>query len=621
MIDVETIGSRSDASEMDIELRKRSRAPRTVTSMPVISDVTKIKGKGIDIRGADHPILKKEVCEGRDNVGSKINKPAKDIPAGGLFDVDFTKYSVGASESAKKQPMMNNVDRSKATVVEPSVQVDTSHQYAPQTVKESTSEQYSKSAPSKTTNLPKDTSGNADINQMRDDTSGLQHEAADPSKLNFRSSYHRAGCHVFVPSIPPRLAVIREIIDQLRIGATDNAATELKKLMVAHEQLTENYMKSIEEIKRKDSEINDLKNRCITLEDTANEMAVRLKNNEGHLERSETRVGMLLCLLDESRANASELEKRCSAVDVADTVHSIIKTRSMGKTESDPLENSGMPSFDIHVTQMSSKKHNMARSSSGVETDERVLELEVDNEKLKVAIEVLQHTNYDMMTQKDQEIQVLIENNNRLEEEAERWRRGMDNAKGEADHVRSVLDRKKKDFSDLSNFSRKLMDELVQIQSVNDELTIINRTFQSEMKENEPSVPIPKLEPEQGSIARGVVERGARGRVAKQDELREGNDKKRKDIGVADYASLNEHHTRRTRRSVSSITQNRTGPVDGNKLNPVDIDEIDDGLDVARTVKPRKQFNINKTSIAKHLDDGTKMKLQNILTDKSPGYV
>ncbi|KAM7497457.1 hypothetical protein LguiA_021871 [Lonicera macranthoides] len=62
VIDIETIGSRSHASEIDIEIRRRSRAPRTMTSMPVVSntDKGKGKGKGIDIRGADFSTPKRK---------------------------------------------------------------------------------------------------------------------------------------------------------------------------------------------------------------------------------------------------------------------------------------------------------------------------------------------------------------------------------------------------------------------------------------------------------------------------------------------------------------------------------------------------------------------------------
>ncbi|KAM7460278.1 hypothetical protein LguiA_035796 [Lonicera macranthoides] len=623
VIDVDNIGAASNVSDIDIEVRKRSRAPRAMASIPVVQGTESSKCKGFDIRDSKPSEPKEEVNDGAKDMfngkGETDNvKGSESVPT--FFDVNFSKYSVGSSDSAQKLSKAAVTDNVNAVRDEAVVRPELDEQTAPQPRYGNPPSGCTPSNHSGTTEFPKKTSGKEDGATINPSRTEVPNVNVGSSRRNAGPSFTNRGSHVFVPSVPPKLSISRDMIDQLISGVDDNATTEFKKLMVAHEHLTDNYMKSIEELKRRDIEINELKARCNNLEDTANEMAVRLKSNEGHLERSETRVGMLLCLLDESRTAASELEKRCSSLDVADTVHSIIKSRSKGKKETETVENSGLPSFNLHVSQVASTKKGAASNSSGVETDERLMELEVENEKLKVAIEVLQHTNYDMMTQKDGEILSWVDNNNRLEEEAERWCRGVDNAKGEADHLRTVFERKRKDFDELVVFNKKHMDKLVEVQSVNDELTIINRTLQSELKKNEPSVPVPKLEPEQGSIARGVVERGLRGKAAAQVDGKQCTDRKRKDIGVTEYASLNDHHTRRTRRSVSAVIHRATVPGDGDKSNPVNIDDCTEDTNKPRSRRPLKQFNVNKTSIAKHLESGTKIKLQTILTDKSPGY-
>lgn len=106
MIDVETIGSRSNITEIDIDIQRRPRASRTMTSMPVVANTNTTKCKGIDIRDAEPSMPKKDFCDGGNKVFNRINESnkvnfIKGIPT--FFYVDFTKYSVGASDSAHKQ--------------------------------------------------------------------------------------------------------------------------------------------------------------------------------------------------------------------------------------------------------------------------------------------------------------------------------------------------------------------------------------------------------------------------------------------------------------------------------------------------------------------------------------
>lgn len=76
-----------------------------------------------------------------------------------------------------------------------------------------------------------------------------------------------------------------------------------------------------------------------------NGIVVRYKCLEAELERSDTRVGMLLCLLNESHVENAELEKRCSMVDVVNIVQSIMKSRSRNSKGSNCVYKIEMPSF------------------------------------------------------------------------------------------------------------------------------------------------------------------------------------------------------------------------------------------------------------------------------------
>ena len=115
--------------------------------------------------------------------------------------------------------------------------------------------------------------------------------------------------------------------------------------------MTKKYLKSVEAFNIKEKEVDGLKRRCNELEESFNCVAVKFKCIQQELERSETRVGMALCLLDESHAANTKLEKKCSFVDVPETVHSIIKSRSKNSNDSSALEKSEMPSFELQITQ------------------------------------------------------------------------------------------------------------------------------------------------------------------------------------------------------------------------------------------------------------------------------
>lgn len=114
---------------------------------------------------------------------------------------------------------------------------------------------------------------------------------------------------------------------------------------------------------------------------------------------------------------------------------------------------------------------------------------------MHVTIEVLVHNNDKQINERDAMIQGLMEHNNKLEDEAERWRRAMDSANGESHHLRAVIESKKREIDEFVLKNKELMGQLVAIQTANDELTIVNRTMQSELKDNEPTMPIPKIVP------------------------------------------------------------------------------------------------------------------------------
>ena len=496
VVDVGSIASTNEDDDFDIEVRKRSRAPRSMSMIPVAQGVDHGKVKGVDIRvgslGVPDNVNEKESLhtgKGKEPVqhGAQCDDEAT------FFTVDFSRYNAGVSGSvektcASKSPKNGSVRVEDIDGHDQVINAKTMRESVP----ESTSFKHNGN----------DCSGGFRIKDLLSKKVGIGNESRESREFftadgdtqkstpvsvdDLHTKYSTVGSgtfagpqdqHVFVPSVPPKIPISRSMIDDNLVGVGETTTIAMKTLVVAHEHLTDNYMKAIEEIKRKDRELEQLRARCSGLEENMNMLAVRLKSTEGHIERSETRVGMLLCLLDESRANTSELEKRCSVVDVADTVHSIIKSRSKDTMQSDAVDTNGVPSFKLNVTQDPHTNDNAASSRSNNEADERILELELENEKMKVTIEVLQHTNYDLITDKDREIQSLVDNNNRLEEEAERWRRGMDIANGEAEQLQTTLQRKRKELDEANAFNKNLMDQLIQIQTVNDELTIINRTL------------------------------------------------------------------------------------------------------------------------------------------------
>ena len=132
-------------------------------------------------------------------------------------------------------------------------------------------------------------------------------------------------------------------------------------------------------------------------------------------------------------------------------------------------------------------------------------------------------------------------------------------------------------------------------------------------------MPIPKLQPEQGSIARGVIERGPRGKGSQPSDVTMLTDRKRKKVEGVECASLNVHHARRTRRSVAAKSSSLNATSCGDQADPVEVDGIVDSTSTVIAVKRSRQINVNKTSLAKYLAPEIKTKLQTILTAKSPG--
>lgn len=65
---------------------------------------------------------------------------------------------------------------------------------------------------------------------------------------------------------------------------------------------------------------------------------------------------------------------------------------------------------------------------------------------------------------------------------------------------------------------------------------IINYTMQSNLKENEPSVPIPKIGPEPG---RALLKADREVKLLSTEEGVKDNNKKRENTGITDCASLN----------------------------------------------------------------------------------
>lgn len=105
MIYLETNRPTSNTNNLDMDIRKRSRVPRSMSSMHVVADKSKAKRKRIDIRVPDPLAPKKDDGEGGPDVGNKDKATGEVTPGEGgpkPFSVDFTQYSVGVSNSAQK---------------------------------------------------------------------------------------------------------------------------------------------------------------------------------------------------------------------------------------------------------------------------------------------------------------------------------------------------------------------------------------------------------------------------------------------------------------------------------------------------------------------------------------
>ena len=248
------------------------------------------------------------------------------------------------------------------------------------------------------------------------------------------------------------------MIDDELVRDKSRASGIIKEIVIAHEHLTDNYLKSVEQVNLKDDELDDLRTRCIELEHTLNNQAIKYKCVEKELERSDTWVSMLLCLLDESRQAKNELEKRCEMVDVTKTVQSLMKSRSQATIECNVVSNSEVPSFDLQLTQGESSSKQGKPGHSITRNDESSWKIENELERLRATVEVLEHQHHKLMGEKDDMIQSLLEHNNRLDEEAERWRKAMDSANGESIHLNTIIDTKKKEVDELVVKNKDLMD-------------------------------------------------------------------------------------------------------------------------------------------------------------------
>lgn len=104
---------------------------------------------------------------------------------------------------------------------------------------------------------------------------------------------------------------------------------------------------------------------------------------------------------------------------------------------------------------------------------------------MKVTLQVVESNNNRLLLEKDQLIQWLVSDNNYLEGEAEKCKRAMDASKNASQQLRSIIESKTIEIEMRSKYN-ELMEKMIPLQTVNNEITILNRTIQSDMKEIEP---------------------------------------------------------------------------------------------------------------------------------------